>query len=92
MASTQNRPLTRVILLSISGLSTSTSSLGGSLLAMLSSVMCGTSPPDLFTLLVLLSDIVKKGQPFRFSGPIEEGLAHGPQLLNGFLGFGEMPL
>ena len=45
VASTTNGPATRVTLLSSSGRSTSTSMVGGSLLAMLLSVMCGTSPP-----------------------------------------------
>ena len=45
VASTMNGPVTRVMFGSTSGRSTSTSSAGGSLLAMFFSVTCGTMPP-----------------------------------------------
>ncbi len=45
VASTTNGPVTRVIFLSTSGRSTSTSSAGGSSFAIDFSVTCGTIPP-----------------------------------------------
>ena len=45
VASTQNGPVTRVTLALTSGRSTSTSSAGGSLLAIDLRVTCGTIPP-----------------------------------------------
>jgi hypothetical protein len=45
VASKENGPVTRTTLRNTSGRSTNTSSAGGSLLAMVLEVMCGTMPP-----------------------------------------------